>query len=128
MLVQIAYREKNVRHVHEAQNGVPNFRLVVSVACKEKNRGNNMMGEHLVVVFPPLFDIDHYDLLKPERKLYKIIPFEQPIKLSIGPADPQFTVIKPVARVVHQVLYEWSVSTSSKSGNVVLPSLVTRKQ
>lgn len=79
-----------------------------------------MMGEHLVIVFPSLLDIDHYDLLKPERKLDKIVPFEQPIKLSIGPANPQLPEVAPVARIVHQVLYEWSVSTSPKSINVVL--------
>ncbi len=67
------------------------------------------MSEHLVVVFPPLLDIDHYNLLKPECELYKIIPFEQAIELSVGPADPNLTEVKPVAELY--IRYYSSVSS-----------------
>lgn len=37
-----------------------------------------MMSEHLPVVFPSLFNVHNYDLLKPEGELYEIVPFEKP--------------------------------------------------
>jgi hypothetical protein len=48
---------------------------MVSIAGKNQNCSNDVMGEHLPMVFPPLFDIDNHDLLQPESVLYEDIAF-----------------------------------------------------
>ena len=94
--------------------------MVIPIARKYEKTGDDVMGEHLVVVFPPLLNIDYYNLLKPECKLHKIIPFKQAIELSVGPVNPEFTEVEPVALIVHQVLFGRSVATSQIVGAVIL--------
>lgn len=62
------------------------------------------MGEHLDVVFPSLFDVDDNNLLKPKGKLDQDVPFESAANLSIRPILPDHFDIKPVVRVIHNVL------------------------
>jgi hypothetical protein len=42
---------------------------VVAVAGEYQNSGNNVVREHLPMVFPPLLNIDNHDLLQPESVL-----------------------------------------------------------
>lgn len=78
---------------------------MVSVACEHENAGDDMVGEHLPVILPPLLDVDNNDLLYPEGELYQVIPFEQAIHFTIGPISPQLACVKPVFGAVHYVLY-----------------------
>ncbi len=71
-----AYRKYYVYHVHQTENQVANLGLVVAITCEDQSAGYNVMGKHLEIVFPPLFDVHHKDLLQPERKLDQIVPFE----------------------------------------------------
>ena len=71
-----AHRKEKVHHIHEAQNQVAHFSLVVAIAGKHQCASNDVMSEHLRMVFPPFFNMDDQYLLHPERELDKVIPFE----------------------------------------------------
>lgn len=60
-----------------------------------------MVGEHLPMVLPTLFDVDDEYLLEPEGELYEVVPFEQPVHLSVRPARPELMEIEPVLGVIH---------------------------
>lgn len=74
---------------------------MVSVAHKHESTGDDVVGEHLPVVLPALFDIDDEYLLEPEGELYEVVPFEQPVHLSVRPARPKLMEIEPVLGVIH---------------------------
>lgn len=52
-----------VYNIHETQNGVANFCLVVSVTSKDQGASYDVVGEHLPVILPPLFNVHHHNLL-----------------------------------------------------------------
>jgi hypothetical protein len=56
------------------------------------------------MVFPPFFDVDDHNLLKPEGVLDEDVPFPYPSDLSIGPTGPEILEIEPVVRVDENVL------------------------
>jgi hypothetical protein len=48
--------------------------MVVSVAREYQNGGDDVVGEHLPMIFPPFFNVDNHNLLEPESVLNKYIP------------------------------------------------------
>jgi hypothetical protein len=68
------YWEEKIYNVHQAQNHVSDFRLMVTVTCEYQHRRDDVVGEHLPVVLPSLLDIDHQYLLQPEGILNKNVP------------------------------------------------------
>jgi hypothetical protein len=63
-----------------------------------------VVGEHLCVIFPALFDVDNEYLLDPECQLCKIVPFKQSGHLSRWPGSPDFGIVEPVNGVIPEVL------------------------
>lgn len=55
-----------------------------------------MMGEHLPMVFPGLFDVHDDDLLHPEGELHEVIPFKEASHCSQGKFAPQLGKVEPV--------------------------------
>ena len=77
MLKAITYWQEKIHDVHDDQDNSSDFGLVVAVAAKYKCRRDDVMREHLPVIFPPLFNVDNDDLLKPECELSQVVPFVQ---------------------------------------------------
>lgn len=50
---------------------------MICVAREHEGASNNVMREHLIVVFSSFLDIEDKDLLQPECELGQIVPFER---------------------------------------------------
>ena len=61
---------------------------MVTIAREDQSGRKYVMYEHLGVIFSPLLNIDHHDLLEPKRELYKIVPLGQALHFSIRPVRP----------------------------------------
>lgn len=77
---------------------------MVSVAREDQKRSDNVVREHLPMVFSPLLDVDNEYLLQPEGVLDQNVPFSYPRDLSIRPIRPKILEIEQVVRVDHNVL------------------------
>ena len=77
---------------------------MIAVAGKHENASDDMMRDHLPMVFPSFLDVDHDNLLHPKSKLYEVIPFEQAAHFPVRPIGPELAQIKPVVRIVHDIL------------------------
>jgi len=62
---------------------------MVPVTRENKSGGNDMMCEHLCVVFPSLLNVDHDHLLQPKCELHQVVPLEKPTQLPSRPMSPQ---------------------------------------
>lgn len=78
---------------------------MVSVAREDQKRSDNVVREHLPMVFSSLLDVDNEYLLQPEGVLDKNVPFPYARDLAIGPICPQILKIEHVVRVDHNVLH-----------------------
>lgn len=96
-----SYRKQDVHNIHQTQNGVSNFGLMITVASEDQDAGNNMMREHLGIVFPALFDVDYQDLLQIKCKLHEVIPLGETAHFPIRPIGPHLTQVEPVLGIVH---------------------------
>ena len=99
------YSEKNVNRLHKRQNHIPNLSLMVAVTREHESTGDEVVCEHLPMVFPPLLYVDDKDLLQPERKLHEIVPFHGSFYFSVWPAGPHLLHVEPVLVCVHYVLH-----------------------
>ena len=77
---------------------------MIAIAPKHQRAGDDVVREHLHMVFSSFFDVDHQDLLKPEGELYEIVPLEQAIHFSIWPTLPQIGKVQPIVGIVHDKL------------------------
>ena len=77
--VEESNSEYEINYVHETEDHVSGFRPVVAVAGEHQDAGNDVMGEHLRMVFSSFFDIDHKDLLQPKRELHEVVPLESSV-------------------------------------------------
>jgi hypothetical protein len=93
-----------IDQVHGAQNDNANTGVVVAVGKKEQGNGEDVVGEHLGVVFPLLLDIDHQNLGNPEGPLRKVVELGQTGDLAEWPAFPHAVQVEEVFRVPHDVL------------------------
>lgn len=100
----LTYSEYNINSVHQTKDGIADFGLMITVACEHENAGDDMMSKHLPMVLSPLFNVNDDDLLYPECKLYEVVPFEQAAHLPVRPVGPKLAQVKPVFRVVHDIL------------------------
>ena len=91
-----SYRKNKIYNIHDTEDQVCNLRLVITITCENQHCGDDVMCEHLPMVFSPSLDIDDHDLLKPESVLCKNIPFPQPSNFSIWPVCPEFFKVEPV--------------------------------
>lgn len=60
--------------------------VVIVVGTNDQQTRDDVMAEHLVVVFSLLLDVQHKDLLKPEAYGDEIVSFEQGCHWEIGPS------------------------------------------
>jgi len=98
------YLKEYIHHIHQQQNDIPNPRLVKPKAHQDQRTRNDVMREHLPVVFPTLLDVDHDNLLQPECKLHEVVPFHDAGDVDVGEVRPELGEVEPVGRVVHDVL------------------------
>jgi len=77
---------------------------VVPVACEDQKGRDNVVREHLPIVFSLLLDVDDHNLLEPKGVLDEGVPFPQPSHLSIGPIGPKILEIQPIIGVDKNVL------------------------
>ena len=73
--IEGTYWEEKVYNVHQAQDHVGNFRLMVAVAGEDQKRRDDVVGEHLPVVLSSLLNIDNHNLLQPKCVLDENVPF-----------------------------------------------------
>jgi hypothetical protein len=71
---------------------------VVAIACENQHCRDDMVREHLPMVFSPFLNVDHQDLLEPKCVLCQNVPFLQASNLTIGPIAPELLEIEPVFR------------------------------
>lgn len=100
------YREKEVDNIHQDKNQVAHACVAVPVRGENKGICHDVVGEHLPVVLPALFDVDDNDLLHPERELSKHVPLHNTRNLPDRPAGPQLVEIEVVWGVAVDVLEE----------------------
>lgn len=77
---------------------------MIAVACEHENASDDMVCKHLPMIFPPFLNVHHDDLLHPESKLYEVIPLEESTHFPVGPVGPELAQIKPMIRMVHDIL------------------------
>jgi hypothetical protein len=77
---------------------------VISVASEKKDARDDMVCEHLPMIFSSLFDIDNHNLLEPKGELREYIPFQETLYLSIWPIGPDSFDVEPVIGIIHNVL------------------------
>jgi hypothetical protein len=99
-----AYREDDVDKVHDAQDDGSDAHVVVSIGEEEERGREEVVGEHLRIVFALLLNVDDQDLLDPEAPLHQVIPLEDAVDLAEGPAFPNAVQVQPEVGVVHDVL------------------------
>lgn len=66
-----------------------------------------MMGQHLVVILSPLLDVDHEDLLHPERQLCEEVPFQATRHATVWPLRPDCLKVEPVGRLRPDILISY---------------------
>ncbi len=101
---RVTHRKEKINYVHQNKDNVGDLRLVIAVTAEEQATCDDMMREHLSVVFPALFNVDHHDLLQPECELDKDIELQTAADFPVWPVSPQHLHIEPIIRVVHHIL------------------------
>jgi hypothetical protein len=102
--VQAAYRQNDVDKVHDGQDDDADAHVEVAVGQAHQRSGEDVMGEHLGVVFALLLDVDDENLLDPEAPLDEVVPLEKAVSFPERPAFPDAVEVQPELRVVHDVL------------------------
>jgi hypothetical protein len=63
------YRKYKVDYIHKAEHHVRSIQIPIHICDRNERACDDVMGEHLGMVFATLLDVDHEDLLEPECKL-----------------------------------------------------------
>ena len=66
---------------------------MVTITPEHEGACDAVMGEHLPMVLPSLFDIDDNNLLQPKAELNQVIPFHGTFDFSARPACPELLVV-----------------------------------
>ena len=82
------YGQEDIDTLHDHKDHIPNFRLMVAIACEHQDACDEMMSEHLPMIFPALLDVDDKDLLEPKGELNEIVPLHQAFGFPIWPSRP----------------------------------------
>ena len=109
-------RQDDVHGLHQAEDDMSNFGEMMPVARQDQEARNDVVREHLVVVFAALLDVDHNDLLQPERKLDEVVAFHDALQLPVGPGRPHLAEVEPVVGMVEYVLRCWSAGRMRTRG------------
>lgn len=117
------YRKNQVYSIHHAENQVCYFGLMVAITGENQASGDNVMREHLPMIFPPLLNVDDHDLLEPKGVLSENVPFLQPAHLSIGPIGPEILEVKQVVRVNQNILLLLETLQVQKINQLTRPSV-----
>ncbi len=83
----------------------------MAVTRRHERAGDDVMGQHLMIVLAPLLDVDGEDLLQPKGELNKVISFQEAVHLPIGPCGPHLAKVHPIVRLGEDVLSDdqpWS--------------------
>ena len=102
-----AYSKKYINYLHEIEYDISDLCLVVAVTHEHENAGDDVVAQHLPVVFSPLLDVDDEDLLDPETELYEVVPFHGCVDFSVWPAGPHLLHVEPVLMSIHDILYKF---------------------
>ena len=71
------YGEKEIHGIHQTQYNVGNIVKAVDISRGQKSAGNDVVGQHLVMILPPLFNVDDENLLQQEGQLHQEVPLHQ---------------------------------------------------
>jgi hypothetical protein len=77
VVLEETYWEENVAKVHQSVNNRSDSGKVRSVRRGNESNGQQVVSEHLPMILPPLFTVDHVDLVEPPTKLSEIIELRQ---------------------------------------------------
>lgn len=77
MVLEDTHREENVAKVHQSVNNRSDSGKVRGVRGGNETNGQQVMAKHLPMILPPLFTIDHVDLVEPPAKLSEIVKLRQ---------------------------------------------------
>lgn len=94
-----AYWKEEVHNIHGAEDKVGDLRLVVPIAREDQQGRDDVVREHLPVILPPCFNVDHHDLLQPECILRQDVPLAQAIHFPIWPVRPELPEVENVVRL-----------------------------
>jgi hypothetical protein len=72
------YRQQEINYVHETEDNIGNICVTVHVGNRNRDTGDDMVGEHLVMIFAAFFEMDNEDLLEPKGQLHEVVPLERP--------------------------------------------------
>lgn len=78
--------------------------MVVTIGSDNQRDGDEVVGQHLPVVFATLLNVDHKDLLEPEAELREDVELVQGTELTIWPEGPEVPEVQPRGRVVVEIL------------------------
>lgn len=98
------YRQQEIDNVHQTQHHVGDVVEAVDIRGTQQRARDQVVRQHLVVVFPPLLDVDNEDLLNPERQLHEQIPLHLGCHLPRRPVRPDRLEAVPVVGVGPEVL------------------------
>lgn len=68
-----AYRKEDIAKVHEDVNDGSDTGEVAEVAADDEEDGEDVVCEHLVVVGPALFRVEHVELVEPPAELREVV-------------------------------------------------------
>ena len=79
--------------------------MVVAVGEEKQGDGEDVVGEHLSIVFPLLLDVHDQDLSNPEGPLREVVELGQTGNLAEWPAFPHAVQVEEIVRVPDDVLW-----------------------
>lgn len=92
----VTYRKKKVHNIHQTKYHVGHIVKTVDISGGEEGAGDDVVGEHLVVVLASLLDMNDEDGLNKEGQFDKQIPLHQAGHGTSWPFVPNRAEIKPV--------------------------------
>jgi hypothetical protein len=102
-----AYRQENIRSIHENHDQAPNASKVVGVTAGDEDNGDDMVGHHLPVVLAPGLGIKNKDLVEIGGKLEEIVELDRTGKRNMRVVYPHVYGIEDTGwEIVVDVLYQ----------------------
>lgn len=69
------YGKQDITEIHQHHDDSSYTGVVGPVAGNDESNGDDVMRIHLPVILPPLFDVDHKELMEPETELREVVEF-----------------------------------------------------
>lgn len=83
------YREDEINSIHEHEHCITSAHLPVAVGEEQQADRDNVVCEHLPVVFAALFDMNDKKLLHPKCGLRKVVELERGTKHQAWVVAPE---------------------------------------